>query len=199
MTQVLLVDYGAGNLRSLRAAFERLGVSVTVSGDAERIAAADRVVLPGVGAAGPAMRELERLGIAAALAEAPRLLGVCLGMQLLFQRSAEGDVACLGRLGGTVQAMSWAEPLPHMGWNDVVPVRGHALAAALPAVCYFAHSYAVMPADSAVVVAETEICDRAVATMVADGGVTGVQFHPEKSGPAGRRLLEAWLEVPVAA
>ncbi|MGZ4482445.1 MAG: imidazole glycerol phosphate synthase subunit HisH [Gaiellales bacterium] len=199
MSQVLLVDYGAGNLRSLRAAFERLGVSVEVSGDAERISAAQRVVLPGVGAAGPAMRELKRLGLTAGLVAAPSLLGVCLGMQLLFERSAEGDVGCLGRLAGTVQPMDWARPLPHMGWNDVVPVRRHALAEALPAVCYFAHSYAVFPADRELVVAETEIGGRAVATMVADGGVTGVQFHPEKSGPAGRRLLEAWLEVPVAA
>ena len=191
--QVSLVDYGAGNLRSLRAAFERLGARVTITSDPARVASSQRVVLPGVGAAGPAMAALRARGLERVLAGVPRLLGVCLGMQLLFERSAEGDVACLGLLPGRVERIDWAARLPHMGWNDVTPVAPAALAAALPAVCYFAHSYAVAPADPGLVVAETEVDGRSVPTVIAADGVAGVQFHPEKSGPAGRRLLEAWL------
>ena len=192
-SRVTLIDHGAGNLRSLRAAFERLGADVEVTADADRVAGAERVVLPGVGAAAPAMRTLSRTGMADALREAPSLLGVCLGMQLLFERSAEGDVACLGLLRGTVERIGWAERLPHMGWNDVVATGASPLSPALPAVCYFAHSYAVAPGDAAVVAAETDIDGRTVPSAVASGRVAGVQFHPEKSGPAGRRMLEAWL------
>lgn len=191
--RVTLVDHGAGNLRSLRAAFERIGAEVEVTDDAGRVREAERVVLPGVGAAAPAMRTLERTGMTEALRDAPSLLGVCLGMQLLFETSAEGDVECLGLLPGTVERIGWADRLPHMGWNDVVAAGDSTLDRALPAVCYFAHSYAVAPADPAVVAAETEIGGRAVASVVASGTVAGVQFHPEKSGPAGRRMLEAWL------
>ena len=191
--RVTLVDHGAGNLRSLRAAFERLGADVEVTADAGRVADAERVVLPGVGAAAPAMRTLEDTGMAGALRRAPSLLGVCLGMQLLFERSAEGDVACLGILPGTVERIGWAERLPHMGWNDVVASATSTFSPALPAVCYFAHSYAVAPTDTAVVAASTEIGGRSVPSAVASGRVAGVQFHPEKSGPAGRRMLEAWL------
>jgi glutamine amidotransferase len=114
-------------------------------------------------------------------------------MQLLFETSAEGGVECLGLLPGTVERIGWADRLPHMGWNDVVAAADSALDPALPAVCYFAHSYAVAPADPAVVAGETEIGGRAVPSVVSSGTVAGVQFHPEKSGAAGRRMLEAWL------
>lgn len=193
MTTVTLIDYGAGNLRSLRAAFERLGAAVRRTGDPDEVRSADRLVLPGVGAAAPAMASLERSGIADALrtSTAP-LLGVCLGMQLLFERSDEGSVDCLGVLPGRVVRIDWADQVPHMGWNDVVPANG-AGARGLPAVCYFAHSYAVSASDPAHVVASTDIAGREVPALVARGAVTGMQFHPEKSGPSGRALLEAWL------
>lgn len=194
MTAVTLIDYGAGNLRSLRAAFERLGVTTRRTGDADEVRAAERLVLPGVGAAEPAMAALDRDGIGQALREttAP-LLGVCLGMQLLFDHSDEGEVPCLGLLPGRVERIDWADQVPHMGWNDVVPVNGATGWAGLPAVCYFAHSYAVAASDPSCVVASTEIGGRDVPTVVANGNVTGMQFHPEKSGPGGRALLEAWL------
>jgi glutamine amidotransferase len=195
VTAVTLIDYGAGNLRSLRAAFERLGATVETTADADRVRRAQRLVLPGVGAAAPAMAALAASGLSQAIAkaEAP-LLGVCLGMQLLFERSLEGDVECLGLLEGSVEPITWAAQVPHMGWNDVEPAGDHALAATLPAVCYFAHSYAVAPrGDSGVVVARTEIGGRSVPSVVAAGRVAGVQFHPEKSGPAGRALLTGWL------
>ena len=195
MIPVTLIDYGAGNLRSLRAAFERLGAAVETTSDAGRVRRARMLVLPGVGAAGPAMAALAEGGLAEAIAASTApLLGVCLGMQLLFERSLEGDVPCLGLLAGSVEPITWAQQVPHMGWNDVEPAAHHPLASALPAVCYFAHSYAVSPAGKRrVVVAETEVGGRAVPSVVADGRVAGVQFHPEKSGPAGRALLQEWL------
>jgi imidazole glycerol-phosphate synthase subunit HisH len=195
VTAVTLIDYGAGNLRSLRAAFERLGAAVETTSDAVRVRRARMLVLPGVGAAGPAMAALTEGGLAEAIgASTAPLLGVCLGMQLLFERSLEGDVACLGLLAGSVEPITWAPQVPHMGWNDVEPAADHPLASALPAVCYFAHSYAVSPAgERRVVVAETEVGGRAVPSVVADGRVAGVQFHPEKSGTAGRAPLQEWL------
>jgi len=159
---------------------------VRVAGDAASVASAERLVLPGVGAAAPAMTALRARGIDRALAASPApLLGVCLGMQLLFERSDEGDVACLGLLPGRVVAIDWAAQVPHMGWNDVVG-DGE------PAVCYFAHSYAVeCPAD--VVAASTPIDGRDVPTVVRSGRLSWVQFHPEKSAADGRRMLERWL------
>jgi glutamine amidotransferase len=186
MTAVTLIDYGAGNLRSLRAAFERLGATVLVTGDAHEVAAADRVVLPGVGAAAPAMAALRARGLDVAIRDsAAPLLGVCLGMQLLFDRSDEGEVECLRMLPGEVRPIDWAARVPHMGWNDVVGSGEHA-------VCYFAHSYAV-ECDRDVVAARTPIDGRDVPTVVGGGRVHGVQFHPEKSAADGRRMLERWL------
>ncbi len=193
-----MVDYGAGNLRSLRHGLERAGATVTVTADADRVAAARRVLVPGVGAAGAAMAALERHGLVRAIravADAGGyVFGICLGMQLLFDASDEGDVRCLGLLPGRVTPMAFAGRLPHMGWNDVVATGAHPLAAGLPAVCYFAHSYAVEPASAATVLASTELDGRRFASMAGGDRVAGTQFHPEKSGPAGRRLLRAFLD-----
>jgi glutamine amidotransferase len=112
-------------------------------------------------------------------------MGVCLGMQLLFGHSDEGDVGCLGLLDGNVIAIDWAERVPHMGWNDVVGDGP-------PAVCYFAHSFAV-DCDDRLVAARTAIDGRQVPTIVRAGRLSGVQFHPEKSASDGRRVLERWL------
>jgi glutamine amidotransferase len=194
---VTVIDYEAGNLASLAAAFRRLERPVEVTGDPERVADARRLVLPGVGAAGPALRELRRRGIdqavSRALAAGATMFGICLGMQLLFERSDEGGSDCLGLLGGTAGRIGWSRRLPHMGWNDVTPRADHPLASGLPAVCYFAHSYAVRPADPRVVVAETELDGQSFPCVVADGAVAGAQFHPERSGPAGRQLLRSYL------
>jgi glutamine amidotransferase len=159
---------------------------VHVSGDAAVVAAAERLVLPGVGAAAPAMTALRGRGLdrAVAASTAP-LMGVCLGMQLLFAHSDEGDVDCLGLLAGKVIAIDWAERVPHMGWNDVVGDGP-------PAVCYFAHSFAV-DCDDRLVTARTAIDRREVPTAVRSGRLSGVQFHPEKSAADGRRVLEQWL------
>lgn len=157
-----------------------------MSGDPAVVAGAERLVLPGVGAAGPAMTALRGRGLdrAVAASGAP-LLGVCLGMQLLFGHSDEGDVDCLALLAGNVIAIDWAERVPHMGWNDVVGDGP-------PAVCYFAHSFAV-DCDDRLVAARTEIGGREVPTVVRSGRLSGVQFHPEKSASDGGRVLERWL------
>jgi imidazole glycerol-phosphate synthase subunit HisH len=194
---VCVVDYGAGNLRSLRTGLERAGAEVAVTDDADRVAAAARVLVPGVGAAGAAMAALERRGLVGAIREAAAagayVFGICLGLQLLFDSSDEDDVACLGLLPGRAVAMGFADRLPHMGWNDVTPRADHPLAGALPAVCYFAHSYAVEPASADAVLGTTELDGRPFPSIAGSDRVAGMQFHPEKSGPAGRKLLRAFL------
>jgi glutamine amidotransferase len=198
LSDVALVDYGAGNLRSLRAAFARGGLEPTVTADPDVIAAARLVVIPGVGAARPAMAAIQAAGldraIAAAVAGGAYLFGVCVGLQLLFEHSEEDDVACLGLLPGTVQRLVGARRLPHMGWNDVTPVNGHPLASPFPAPCYFAHSYAVTDAPDDVVLARTETEGGSFASLVGRGNVAGAQFHPERSSAAGRETLAAVLE-----
>jgi glutamine amidotransferase len=197
VTAVCVVDYGAGNLRSLRTGLERAGAEVTVTDDAGRVAAAARVLVPGVGAAGAAMGALERRGLVSAIRGAATagayVFGICLGLQLLFEASDEDGVPCLGLLPGRAVAMDFAGRLPHMGWNDVTPRADHPLAEPLPAVCYFAHSYAVEPASADAVLGATELDGRTFASVAGAGRVAGMQFHPEKSGPAGRELLRAFL------
>jgi glutamine amidotransferase len=197
VTAVTVVDYGAGNLRSLRAALERLDAAVAVTSDPEVVERSPMLIVPGVGAAGPAMARLRTAGLADAIRSAAgdgaHVLGICLGLQLLFDRSEEGDTGCLGLLPGVVRRIDWARTVPHMGWNDVAPADGESLAGALPAVCYFAHSYVAEPAEAGDVVATTELDGRSFASAVVRGRVAAVQFHPERSGPAGRALLAALL------
>ncbi len=194
---VVLVDYGSGNLRSLRAAMERAGSEVTVADDPATIASARRLMVPGQGAAGPTMATLRRTGLERALrsavADGAYLLGVCVGLQLLFDASAEDDTPCLGFLPGRVERLDGAARLPHMGWNDVEPVGPpHPLAAGLPACAYFAHSYAVRDAGPAAV-AETEVDGLRFSSVVAAGRVAGAQFHPERSAGAGLTMLRGFL------
>ena len=194
---VVLVDYGSGNLRSLRAAMERAGSDVAVADDPGTVAAARRLMVPGQGAAGPTMATLRRTGLERALrsavADGAYLLGVCVGLQLLFDASAEDDTPCLGFLPGRVERLDGAERLPHMGWNDVEPVGPpHPLAAGLPACAYFAHSYAVRDAGPAAV-AETEVDGLRFSSVVAAGRVAGAQFHPERSAGAGLAMLRGFL------
>ena len=197
MTAVTIVDYGAGNLRSLRAAFERLGVGVEITAEPGAAERSRLLVVPGVGAAGPAMERLRATGLAGAVRAAAdrgaHVLGICLGLQLLFDKSEEGDTECLGLLPGRVRRIDWARTVPHMGWNDVAPAHLDSLAGTLPAVCYFAHAYVAEPAEAADVIATTELDGTAFASAVGRGRVAAVQFHPERSGAAGRELLAAFL------
>ena len=187
------VDYEAGNVRSLRAAFEREGATVRLTQDADQVAAAKLIVIPGVGAAGSAMATLNERGLVDPILQGVKrgayVFGVCVGLQLLFARSSEGATACLSLLPGTVTELTGARRLPHMGWNDVVPVRPHPLAGTFPDVCYFAHSFAVQDADPACVVATTPVEHGVFASVVARDRVAGAQFHPERSGASGAALI----------
>lgn len=193
MTSVAVIDHGAGNLVSMMRALESVGAHPTLVRSGS-LSTFDRVILPGVGATGPAMRTLNRTGLAEELRtfEGP-LLGVCVGMQLLFDRSLEDDTECLGLIGGTVSVID-ATPLPHIGWNAV---RNNApsIFARLGSdpLFYFVHSYAVRPTDSTVVIGTTTHGTDTFASSVRTGRITGLQFHPERSGNAGLSVLANFL------
>lgn len=192
---LVLVDSGGANIGSVRYALQRLGVDSRLSADAKEIRTADRVILPGVGAAGPGMARLRELGLVDTLRGlAQPLLGICLGMQLLFESSEEGDVEGLGLLPGRVGRLkaSAGVRVPHMGWNRLQPLRSSGLNEGIDdgAQAYFVHSYASpVTADC---IATVEHGER-FAAVVERGNVAGAQFHPERSGSVGARLLENFL------
>lgn len=199
---IAIVDYGVGNLFSLRSSLESLGAEVTVSRDEGVIASADRIILPGVGAFGNAMEKLKTTGLDKAVIREARsgkkLLGICLGMQLLFERSFEyGECAGLGLLSGEVVPMRGYVPkelmIPHIGWNALIKKREHPLLSGISDgdCVYFVHSFhAVNCGDS--LIASTEYGAELTA-MVAKGNVAGAQFHPEKSADKGLAILKAFM------
>ncbi len=193
--EVAIIDSGGANLASLRYALERLGTGSVVSTDAELIGRARRVLLPGVGAAGNAMARLREYGLDRLIPQlrAP-LLGICLGMQLLFDYSEEGDTACLGVFPGSIGRIPARAglPVPHMGWNTLELRRSDALLGNLGAAehFYFVHSYAApLGADTLAAVDY----GGAFSAVVRRGNFLGVQFHPERSGRAGAQLLRNFL------
>lgn len=197
-----LIDAGGANLGSVRYALARLGVRPRLVRDADELGAPTRVILPGVGAAGAAMRLLRARGLDTALraSEAP-LLGICLGMQLLFDSSEEGEVDCLGLIPGRVMRMAGGPGLrvPHMGWNRLA-FRVHAddVSPLLDGIddgahAYFVHGYAV-PVLDCTIAACTH--GQPFSAVVAQGRRYGMQFHPERSSQVGLRLLENFLKVP---
>ena len=198
MTPVALIDAGGANLGSVRYALERLHADVRIVRDADALAGCGRAILPGVGAAAPAMALMRERGLDAALRSASiPLLGICLGMQVLFERSEEGDVACLGLLPGQVRRLQSTprSRVPHMGWNRLRHERASPITAGIEdgAQAYFVHAYAAS-VDEACVAS----CDHGgrFAAVVGNGAVWGVQFHPERSGAAGARLLSNFLAMP---
>ena len=194
--RVALVDAGGANLGSVCQALLRLGVQPQLATDAATIRAADRVILPGVSTAAEVMRRLRELDLVDTLRslQAP-LLGICVGMQLLFEHSEEADTPCLGLLPGRVQRLSPAPGVrvPHMGWNRLRPLRGSALTRGITDgdFAYFVHSYAA-PAGEHCVLA----CDHGsrFSAVVERGNVAGAQFHPERSARVGARLLRNFIE-----
>ncbi len=196
--EVVVVETGGGNLGSLRCALERLGVSARVSSDAEVIRSATHVVLPGVGAAAPAMQSLRARGLAEVLRSLKQpLLGICLGMQLLFEHSEEGNVAGLGILGGEARRLRATNGLrvPHMGWNVLRIRRDDALFAGISQTnnhVYFVHGYALPETSDTLAVAEH---GETFSAVVRRGNVCGMQFHPERSGTVGAHLLAGFLKL----
>ncbi len=208
MTTVAVLDYGMGNLRSVEKAFKHVGAEAILTADADAVRAADGIVLPGVGAFPKAMERVRSLGLDELLRErrdaGTPIIGLCLGMQLLYERSSElGGAEGIGLLEGTVEAIEASGlKVPQIGWNHVSWRRESELRAGLtdPCAFYHVHSFVVRPAhDSDVLGAATYGTE--FASVVARPPVYGTQFHPEKSGPDGLRLLSSFaaLCVPAAA
>lgn len=207
MQSVALIDYGSGNLRSAEKALVRAAggtAEIVVTSDPQAILAADRIVLPGVGAFAACMRAFQaRPGLEEALNEAVQthgkpFLGICVGMQLLASRGLEfGETPGLGWIPGDVRLVEPSDPhakIPHMGWNNLTDLSGPALVAEIGAQpMYFTHSFAFYPTDSKDVAAYVDHGGKFPAA-VARGNVAGVQFHPEKSQSAGLALLARFLE-----
>lgn len=197
MTDVVIVDSGGANLASLRYALERLGARAEVSCDARTIQDANRVLLPGVGAAVPAMRRLKSLDLVSVLrALTQPVLGVCLGMQLLFQRSEEGSTECLGLLPDTVRGLTPRPglPVPHMGWNTLQHLKSDPLLEGVTcgSYAYFVHSYAVRVTQDTLATAEY---GTPIAAVVRERNFWGTQFHPERSAATGMRILDNFLRL----
>jgi imidazole glycerol-phosphate synthase subunit HisH len=197
---VVVVDYGMGNRRSVQKALEHLGVAAAITHDHDEIGAANGLVVPGVGAFPLAMRNLHQLGLIELLrsraADGVPLLGICLGMQILFERSQELEpTAGLGLLGGEVTRLQTGGlRIPHIGWNDVAFERDCVLSAGLPpdgCPFYHVHSLVARPSDPGDIVGTAEYGER-FATFVARDNVFGVQFHPEKSSAHGLTVLKSF-------
>jgi len=205
--EIAIVDYGMGNRRSVEKALEHVGARVLVSSDPDRLASAAGLVLPGVGAFPRAMANLTRLGLGEFLRErvaaGTPVLGICLGMQLAFERSSEqGGAEGLGLIPGEVRPLAGAGlKLPHIGWNEVTFAQpGTPLTRELPERCafYHVHSLVPVPADEGDVLGTAEYGER-FATAVRRGSFYGVQFHPEKSSAAGLRMLGNFAGMCVGA
>jgi glutamine amidotransferase len=193
--RVTIFDYGAGNLHSLAKAIERAGVEVYVETDPIRAVETDVLVLPGVGAFGAAAARLApgRDAMRAAITGGLPTIGICLGMQLLFDASDEGAGAGLGLIAGQVSRLT-AERVPQIGWNTVDDPRDPLFDAAPLPIAYYANSFVCRPVDVSTVIAWSEHEGDRFPAAVRTGAAVGVQFHPEKSSSAGVRLLHAFLD-----
>jgi glutamine amidotransferase len=203
MTSVVVLDYGSGNLRSAERAVARTGAEVAVTSDLAVAAAADGLVVPGVGAYAACMAGIEHLGagpmIAERVAAGRPVLGICVGMQILFETGVEHGVETkgIGLLPGAVTRLTAAR-IPHMGWNTVAPAADSALLAGLPgdARFYFVHSYGasdLVALHQAGAKVTTATHDEPFAAVVEMGALSAAQFHPEKSADAGFALLRNWV------
>ncbi len=204
---IAILDYRAGNLTSVERALRFLGFPCEITDSAERIRAAERIIFPGVGAAGKSMQDLSELGLDSLLHERLEagvpILGICVGLQVLFDYSEENDTKCLGILPGKVRLFP-AElrdedgnllKIPHMGWNEVIFTREHPVFRKVPpgSEFYFVHSYYPEASDLACVVGRTDY-GIAFGSAVARRNLVAVQFHPEKSGPPGLQILSNFCQ-----
>jgi imidazole glycerol-phosphate synthase subunit HisH len=201
--RVAVLDYGAANMVSITRALAAVGAEVSVAEDSAGMAGVDAIVIPGVGAAAPAMVHLRERGLVAPIRDwvgaGKPCLGICLGFQLLFDASDEGGAETLGLLAGRTVPLVDAPTLPHIGWNSVEVVRSHPLfeGVADGSYFYFVHSFVPAPADESLVIARTTH-GRPFVSAVARGSLYGLQFHPEKSSEAGLRMLSNFVELVAA-
>lgn len=195
---ITIVDYGAGNLRSVKRACDAMGMESVLSNDPDAVSRADRLIFPGVGAAKSAVDTLGRTGLGEAIRAAhdrgAPVLGICLGAQIILEASEEGDVRCLGLLPGRTRRFRPGDPrikVPHIGWNDVRVERPHPLLAGLEPgdEFYFVHSYYPAPLESERIYATTDY-GGLFCCALGKANLFATQFHPEKSGPLGLKLLE---------
>ena len=205
MKSVTIVDYGMGNLKSLHRALNEVGGDIIISDDVRDIASAQRLIIPGVGSYADGAKNLKAWGLfdiirKVSLEHGRPILGICLGMQLLSSNGDEGGISeGLGIIPGEVRRLeptTSEERIPHMGWNDVDLTTNSELFSGIPnhSDFYFVHSYRLIPTNSSHIVGTTEYCGKTV-TVVRNGNTWGVQFHPEKSGPLGYRLLRNFLNL----
>lgn len=209
-SEVTVIDYGVGNLLSVQRGLEHCGAKVILAANPEQILAASRVVLPGVGAFGNAMQALERLGLVAVIRELAQrktpLLGICLGMQLLLEESEEfGVTAGLGLIPGRVIPVpvktltGAAQKIPHIGWSALLPSNAAGWQETLlqdnrsGEAAYFVHSFMAVPTDPAHRIANCSYGDHMIAATIRRDQITGCQFHPEKSGEVGLRILRRFI------
>ena len=198
---IIIVDYGMGNLRSVSKALEHLGAKVKISSRSKEILQADKIILPGVGAFGDAMAELRKIELIDTLRDAfqnqKKILGICLGMQLLFSSSEESpEVEGLEFFKGKAQTFrSQDVKVPHMGWNSVKVSQNHPLLQGVPSgsYFYFVHSYYVVPKDHGLTAAECTYGSETFPAMIGTGHVFATQFHPEKSQEAGLKILKNFI------
>ncbi len=201
---ITIIDYKAGNLTSVQLAFEALGVAAQVTDQPDLILAAEKIVFPGVGAARASMESLAQLNLIEPIRQVIQrgtpFLGICIGMQLLFDSSEENDnTPCLGVVQGTVRRFRPADPLckiPQMGWNTVEQRRPHPLLNGIEdeSEFYFVHSYYPSPVDDGVVAGQTKYADVRFSSIIARDNLFATQFHPEKSGRIGLRLFNNFCE-----
>ena len=198
--KLVVIDYQSGNLRSVAKALESVGVSPLVTGEAAEIATADAVVLPGVGSGPAAMDALRRRDLVEPIREyvasGRPFLGICLGLQLLLERTEEGNADCLGSIAGQVKRLPDGLKVPHMGWNSVSFKRAHPVFEGIPqdSHFYFVHSYYADPADDTWVAGTTDY-GLSFCSVYARDNLVATQFHPEKSGRLGLRIYENFVNL----
>jgi len=201
---IAIIDYGAGNLRSVANAVAKLGYQPKLTSNASEVLDAQAVILPGVGAAADTMENLGRLGLASPvrqlIAQGNPFFGVCIGLQILFTGTEEGGGhECLGIIPGQVKRLPSGLKIPHMGWNQVKQRASHPVFDSIPDETnfYFVHSYYVEPDDKSLVAGETEY-GISICSVIAKGNLIATQFHPEKSGEFGLRMYRNFLKLAIA-